>query len=63
VTLALISFAGIIIAKPTFFVNDYSQGIKATFIFLIVFLGTKYISKINPIIILLLTSLLGIFIF
>ena len=63
VTLALISFAGIIIAKPTFFVSDYSQGIKATFIFLIVFLGTKYISKINPIIILLLTSLLGIFIF
>ncbi|MBC2853879.1 chromate transporter [Cetobacterium sp. 2G large] len=63
VTLALISFAGIIIAKPTFFVSDYSQGIKAIFIFLIVFLGTKYISKINPIIILLLTSLLGIFIF
>ncbi|WP_432204516.1 chromate transporter [Cetobacterium somerae] len=63
VTLALISFAGIIVAKPTFFVNNYSQSLKATLIFIIVFLGTKYITKINPIIILLSTSLLGIFIF
>ena len=63
VTLALITFAGIIIAKPTFFVKDYSQSFKAVFIFLIVFLGTKYITKSNPIIILLLSALLGIFLF
>ncbi|MGL4652877.1 chromate transporter [Cetobacterium sp.] len=63
VTLALITFAGIIIAKPTFFVNDYSQSIKATIIFLIVFIGTKYFAKINPIIILLVTAISGAFIF
>lgn len=63
VTLALIAFAGIIIAKPTFFVRDYSQSAKAVFIFLIVFLGTKYAPRINPVIILLTTSLAGIFLF
>lgn len=62
VTLALITFAGIIIAKPTFLINDYSQSIKALFIFLIVFFGMRYI-KINPIIILLASSFLGIFLF
>lgn len=63
VSLALICFAGIIIAKPTFFINDYFRAAKAALIFLIVFFGTKYIYKINPIIILLLSSLMGIFIF
>ena len=63
VTLALITFAGIIIAKPTFFVNDYSQSLKAILIFIIVFVGTKYLNKINPIIILLTTALAGAFIF
>lgn len=63
VTLALIAFAGIIVAKPTFFVNNNSQTLKATLIFLIVFLGTKYAPKINPILILLSTSLAGIFLF
>ncbi|MGL5743946.1 MAG: chromate transporter [Cetobacterium sp.] len=63
VTLALITFAGIIIAKPTFFVSDYSQSLKATLIFIIVFVGTKYLTKINPIIILLTTAIAGAFIF
>ncbi|MGL5356299.1 MAG: chromate transporter [Cetobacterium sp.] len=63
VTLALITFAGIIIAKPTFFVKDYSQSAKATILFISVFLGTKYLSKINPIIILIFASIIGGFIF
>ncbi|MGL4997515.1 MAG: chromate transporter [Cetobacterium sp.] len=63
VTLALITFAGIIIAKPTFLVKDHSQSIKAFCLFLIVFLGTKYIPKINPIITLIFTALIGAFIF
>ncbi|WP_297596354.1 chromate transporter [uncultured Cetobacterium sp.] len=62
VTLALIAFAGIIIAKPTFLVDNYLQSLKASFIFILVLLGIKYI-KINPIIILIASSFLGIFLF
>ncbi|MGL5797251.1 MAG: chromate transporter [Cetobacterium sp.] len=63
VTLALITFAGIIVAKPTFFTNNHSTTLKASIIFIAVFLGTKYFKKINPIIILLTSSIIGIFIF
>lgn len=63
VILALISFAGVIIAKPTFFVKDLRQVIGAFAIFLIVFLVTKYVRKINPVIVLLVASLCGVYIF
>lgn len=63
VTLALITYAGVIIAKPTFFVSHHIDGLKAGLIFILVFLGMKYITKVNPIIILIAASTLSLILF
>lgn len=61
VILALISFAGIIIGK-SLLQNGYKNSLKAILLSILVFLGIKY-SKLNPIFFLLLSGILGIFIF
>lgn len=61
VVLALISFAGIIIGK-SLFQNGYENSLKAILLSILVFLGIKY-SKLNPIFFLLLSGIVGIFLF
>lgn len=61
VTVALITYAGLIIAEPTFLQGEISTRIKALGIFIWIFIAPKYI-KINPVFILLITSVFCIFI-
>lgn len=61
VILSLIVFAGVIVAKPTFTNPDISIPIKTIFIFILTFLGIQFV-KINPIIFLILSALLGLII-
>nr|WP_307776020.1 chromate transporter [uncultured Cetobacterium sp.] len=60
VTLALISFAGIIIAKPTFFSDVLKNNLISLIIFVTVFFITHF-TKLNSILILLIISGLGAF--
>lgn len=62
VILALITYAGYIIAKPIFYTpNDTSLGIKTIILFFISFVAVLKI-KINPVFILIGTAILGYFI-
>lgn len=62
VVLALIIFAGIIIAKPTFNGANLATSIKAIIIFVLTFLGTQFV-KINPVFFLILSAIIGLFVF
>ncbi|MCJ8342886.1 MAG: chromate transporter [Cetobacterium sp.] len=62
VTVGLIAYAGYIIGKPTFISGNHVGNIKALGIFLITFLLMKRI-KINPVVILIISGILGALLF
>lgn len=62
VTIGLITYAGYIIGEPTFTSTIQSSNIKAFILFIVIFISMEKI-KINPVFFLIISGILGAFIF